>query len=79
MDRCAVTDVPIEDVLGGLILEALAEDLDLAVSYAISSREAALRGDAKLIAVHVAQLRLCVIEAISKCKELTSRGPTGSP
>lgn len=73
-----MTDAPLEAVLDGLILDALSEDLDLVVSYAISSREAALRGDAKLIAVHVAQLRLCVIEVISKCKELASRA-TASP
>jgi hypothetical protein len=69
---------PLEAVLDGMILDALAEDLDLVLSYAISSREAAIRGDAKLIGVHVAQLRLCVIEVISKCKELAS-GATAPP
>lgn len=65
-----MADPGLEAVLDGLILDALVDDLDLVVSYALSSREAAIRGDARLLGVHVAQLRLCVIEVISKCKEL---------
>lgn len=65
-----MADPGLEAVLDGLILDALVDDLDLVLSYALSSREAAIRGDARLLGVHVAQLRLCVIEVISKCKEL---------
>ena len=72
---------PIEATLDGLVLDAIADDLDLVISYAISSREAAIRGDARLLGVHVAQIRLCVIEVISKCKELPAapRLATASP
>lgn len=76
-----MADPPLEAVLDGLILDALTDDLDLVLSYALSSREAAIRGDARLLGVHVAQLRLCVIEVISKCRELggARRSADGAP
>lgn len=76
-----MTDAPIRSVLDELILDALSEDLDLVISYATSSQEAALRGDRKLLGVHVSQLVLCVFEVISKCKELaaSARESAGLP
>lgn len=44
--------------------EAAYEALDAAVSYAISAREAAYRGNRRLLDGHLSELRLCVLTAI---------------
>jgi hypothetical protein len=53
-----------------LTFEAIQEHLDLAGSYALSAREAAWRGSPATLKIHLAQLRLCVIEALSAFKTL---------
>jgi hypothetical protein len=52
-----------------LVFEAIREQLDLAGSFALSAREAAFRGNAATLEIHLRQLRLCVVNAISTYKE----------
>jgi hypothetical protein len=52
-----------------LVFEAIQEPLNLASSYALSAREAAFRGSAATLEIHLRQLRLCVLNAISTYKE----------
>ena len=52
-----------------LIFEAIQEPLNLASSYALSAREVAFRGSAATLEIHLHQLRLCVLNAISTDKE----------
>jgi hypothetical protein len=53
-----------------LVFEAIQEQLDRAGSFALSAREAAFRGNPATLEIHLRQLRLCVLDAISTYKEL---------
>jgi hypothetical protein len=53
-----------------LVFEAIQEPLNLASSYALSAREAAFRGSADTLEIHLRQLRTCVVAAIQIYKEL---------
>jgi hypothetical protein len=53
-----------------LAYEALVETCELAGSYARSAAEAAWRGDALTLRVHLTQLRLATIEALRAFKDL---------
>jgi hypothetical protein len=64
----------IVSVLDDLRFEAIMEALDMATSYAISAREAAWRGDKSFLGVHLQQLRLSTIAAMSTFKELGVSG-----
>ena len=60
-------------VCDDMAFEAAFEALDSAVSYAISAREAAYRGNRKLLDGHLSELRLCVLTAIEARKRLSKR------
>jgi hypothetical protein len=64
-------------VCDDLAFVAIVEATDLAVSYATSAREAAWRGDRRLLAGHLAQLRLCVITALDAHKKLSPTPQAG--
>jgi hypothetical protein len=57
-------------VCNDLAFNAIVDACDLAASYAMSAREAAWRGDRRLLAGHLAQLRLCVLTALDAHKRL---------
>ena len=61
---------PVASACADMCFEAIVETCDLAISYATSAREAAWRGDRRLLAVHLAQLRLTVITALDAQKRL---------
>ncbi len=50
--------------------EAIVEALLLGESYLISAREAAWRGDRRLVENHLSELRLCVLTALAARKRL---------
>jgi hypothetical protein len=58
-----------------LVFEAIQEPLDLASSYALSAKEAAFRGSAATLEIHLRQLRICVVAAIQIYKELDGATP----
>ena len=53
-----------------LAYEAIVDTADLAVSYAISVREAAWRRDSQVVRIHLEQLRLATITAIQAYKTI---------
>jgi hypothetical protein len=57
-------------VCNDMAFDAIVETCDLAASYARSAAEAAWRGDRRLLAGHLAQLRLAVITALDAHKRL---------
>ena len=57
-------------VCADMCFEAIVESCDFAVSYATSAREAAWRGDRRLLAGHLAQLRACVVTALDAHKRI---------
>jgi hypothetical protein len=57
-----------------LCYEFISGTCDLAASYARSAGEASFRGDHRTLGIHLAQLRLTVIEALKSYKEITPAG-----
>ena len=57
-------------VVDDLRLDAIAETMDLVVSYAVSGREAAWRDDRKELGMRVVQLRECMASVIQTFNEL---------
>ena len=66
----AISPVPVTAACNDLAFDAIIESCDLAVSYAVSAREAAWRGDRRLLAGHLAQLRACVVTALDAHRQL---------
>ena len=60
----------IKSACDDMVFEAIIDTCDLAASYARSASEAAWRGDRRLLAGHLAQLRLTVITALDFHKRL---------
>jgi hypothetical protein len=63
----------VAETCNDIAFEAVFDCCDLAASYALSAREAAWRGDRRLLAGHLAQLRACVVTALDAHRRL---GPT---
>ena len=72
MTICLSDPSRVAAVCNDLTFEAIVETLFLAESYAASAREAAWRGDRRLLAGHLAQLRLTVITALDAHKRLAA-------
>ncbi len=60
----------VASVCNDLAFDAISECCALAESYAASAREASWRGDRRLLAGHLAQLRACVVTALDAHKRL---------
>ena len=61
---------PVASACADMCFEAIVETCDLAISYATSAREAAWRGDRRLLAGHLAQLRACVVTSLDAYRQL---------
>ena len=60
----------VANVCDDLRLEAIVETMDLAASLAVSAREGAWRGDRITLRVHLQQLRLATIAALTTFNEI---------
>ena len=70
--RSASSGARLAAATDNLAFEAAFEALELAVSYAISAREAAWRGNKQLLDSHLRELRLCTLTAIEARKRLAA-------
>ena len=64
----------VQGVCNDLAYDAIVEPCDLAASYARSASEVAWRGDHRLVAMHLVQLRLCVLTALDARNRLKAEG-----
>ncbi len=62
--RCPSNQARVAAACDDLALDAIMEACDLAASYARSAAEAAWRGDRRLLAGHLSQLRSCTVTAL---------------
>ena len=65
-----VPAMKVEQVCRDLVFEALVDTASLTESFAISLREAAWRGDERLVRLYLAQCRSTLLTAISQYKQL---------